>query len=91
MEDLTRWVRPRVLFVFGSHLKSLKRLRPDLAFAVRVLGDIGEPQQIGAVDGEITFHEVFFGGLVDHVLLVFLGPGRPLMPSSRLIEESASC
>ena len=41
----------------------------DLALARRVLGDVGEPEHVGPVHGEVALDQVLFGGLVDQVLL----------------------
>jgi len=37
-----------------------------------VLGDVGEPKRVRAVDGEIALDQVLFGRLVDEVLLALL-------------------
>src|ERR1700733_2272981 len=50
----------------------------DLALARWVLGDVGEPQRVGAVDGEIALDQVLFSRLVDQVLLVFLRARKAL-------------
>jgi hypothetical protein len=44
----------------------------DLALARRVLGDVGEPQRVGAVDGKIALDQVLFSRLIHEVLLVLL-------------------
>ena len=45
----------------------------DLALPGRVLGDVGEPQDVGPVDSEIALDQVLFGRFVDQVLLAPLG------------------
>ena len=50
----------------------------DLSFARRVLSDVGEPQDVGSVDGEVALDQVFFGGLVHQVLAALLRPREAL-------------
>src|SRR5580700_2909535 len=52
----------------------------DLAFARRVLGDVGEPEHIGSIHGEVALDQVLFGRLVHQVLLVLLRAGKSLDP-----------
>ena len=54
------------------------RTAVHLAFARRVLGDVGEPQDIGRIHGLVALDQVLFGGLVHPVLLVFLRSGQAL-------------
>ena len=35
----------------------------DLALARRVLGDVGQPEHVGPVHGEVALDQVLFGGL----------------------------
>jgi hypothetical protein len=52
----------------------------DLALPRRVLGDIGEPQDVGPVNGEVALDEVLFGRLVDEVLPALLRSRKALDP-----------
>ena len=52
----------------------------DLSFPRRVLCDVGEPQDVGSVDGEVALDQVLFCGLVDQVLPVLLRSRKALDP-----------
>jgi hypothetical protein len=52
-----------------------------------VLGDVGQPKSVGAVDLEVALDQVFFGRLIDQVLLVFLRARQALDASSRMIDR----
>jgi hypothetical protein len=43
-----------------------------------VLGDVGEPQDLGPVHREVALDQVLFGGLVHQVLLVLLRARKSL-------------
>jgi hypothetical protein len=43
-----------------------------------VLSDVGQPEHVGSVHGEVALDQVLFGGRIDQVLLASLGPGQAL-------------
>ena len=56
-----------------------------------MLGDVGEPQLVGAEAANRRSTRSSHVGAFLRFFTPFLGPGRPLRPSWRMIFHTASC